>query len=267
VAVAAAVLIVAPMVLAEARPERRPRIDLPGAITVTGGLLALIHGWVLVGVLLLGIFWVIERKVEQPLVPVRVLRSRGVGWGNVAGLLAFATETSLVFVLTISLQDVAGYSPLAAGLSFAVLGAGTVAGGLLAPRVIARVGTRSALAGGFVVQAAATLPLVLLEPGREWLLAATFVGGVANLVAIVAFMVTVTNALPAGDQGLATGLATMSQQIGITIGTPAMSAVLTAAAGGVGTAIAVNALVALAAGLLLRTVLPATPPAGNAVPA
>ncbi|MFC3739181.1 MFS transporter [Paractinoplanes deccanensis] len=261
VAVAAVVLVAAPVLIDDVRPEHRPRIDWAGAVTVTGGLLALVHGWLPVGVLLLGVFWFVERKVAQPLVPVRVLRSRGVGWGNLAGLLAFATETSLVFVLTIHLQDVLGYSPLKAGLAFAALGLGTVAGGMAAPRVIARIGARGALAGGFVAQAAATLPLVLLGPDRPWLLALTFAGGVANLVAIVAFMVTVTNALPLADQGLATGLATMSQQVGITVGTPVMAAVL---AGGFVPAVAANAAVALAAGVLFSF---AVPPARTAVAA
>jgi hypothetical protein len=57
-------------------------------------------------------------------------------------------------------------------------------------------------------------------------LAATFVGGVANLAAIVGFMVAATTGLPDSEQGLATGLATMSQQIGITLGIPVMSAVM-----------------------------------------
>ncbi|MEU8818477.1 MFS transporter [Actinoplanes sp. NPDC048796] len=261
VAVAAVVLATAPVLLdADVRRERRRRVDVPGAVAVTGGLLALVYGWVLVGVLLLGVFWLIERRVAEPLVPVRVLRSRGAGWGNLAGLLAFATETSLVFVLTLYLQDVLGYSPLRAGLTFAVLGAGTVLGGVVAPRLIARFGARGALTGGLLVQAAATLPLVLLGPGRSWLLALTFAGGVANLVAIVAFLVTVTNALPAADQGLATGLATMSQQIGITVGTPVMAAVL--AQGGTTWAITVNAVVALATGVLVSV---AVPPARSAV--
>ena len=84
---------------------------------------------------------------------------------------------------------------------------------------------------GFIVQAIATASLVLLssDPAAiALLLVATFVGGVANLVVIVGFMVTATSGLPDGEQGLATGLATMSQQIGITMGIPIMSAVFTA---------------------------------------
>jgi predicted MFS family arabinose efflux permease len=181
--------------------------------------------------MLLVVFWMIEQRAPQPLVPVRVLCRRTVGWGNVAGLLAFATETSVVFLLTLYLQKVLGYSPLTAGMSFAVLGAGTVIGGILGPKVIGTFGSKNALVAGFLVQAAATIPLIFLGDRPGWivvLLATTFVGGIANLVAIVGFMVTAMSGLPDDEQGLATGLATMSQQVGITMGIPVMSAIATA---------------------------------------
>ncbi|MCZ2819448.1 MFS transporter [Modestobacter sp. VKM Ac-2977] len=271
VPVAVVVLIVAPRVLAERPAEQRTRLDVPGAATVTLGLLALVfgltraasHGWTdgltllafAVAVVLLVAFVAVERGTAFPLVPLSVLRRRSVAIGNVAGALAFVTETSLVFLLTLYLQEVLGYSPLGAGLSFAVLGLGTVAGGLLGPRVIGRFGNRTAIVGGFVVQAVATLSLVFVSADADsiWLvLAATFVGGVANLVVIVGFMVTATSGLPETEQGLATGLTTMSQQIGITLGTPVMSAVVTAVVlggsgvlDGVTTAIAVNGALCL----------------------
>jgi MFS family permease len=80
----------------------------------------------------------------------------------------------------------------------------------------------------FTAQALATVPMVALGRADAWLavvLAATFAGGVANLVAIVGFMVTATSGRPDAEQGLATGLATMSQQLGITLGSPIMSAI------------------------------------------
>ncbi|MCZ2847098.1 MFS transporter [Modestobacter sp. VKM Ac-2978] len=271
VPVAVLVLIVAPRVLAERPAEQRTRLDVPGAATVTLGLLALVfgltraasHGWTdgltllafAVAVALLVAFVAVERRTASPLVPLSVLRRRSVAIGNIAGALAFVTETSLVFLLTLYLQEVLGYSPLGAGLSFAVLGLGTVLGGLLGPRVIGRFGNRTAIVGGFVVQAVATLSLVFVSAAAAsiWLvLAATFVGGVANLVVIVGFVVTATSGLPETEQGLATGLTTMSQQIGITLGTPVMSAVVTAVVlggsgvlDGVTTAIAVNGALCL----------------------
>lgn len=263
VPVAAAVLLVAPAVLKESRPADRPRLDVPGAITVTGGLLALVyglttageHGWtdpaalaaLASAVVLLTAFPLVERRAAAPLVPVRVLKRRTVVWGNLAGLVAFATETSLVFLMTLHLQDVLGFSALAAGLSFGVLGAGTVLGGLLAPRFLGRFSPRTALITGGLLQAAATL--VLVDPSYGLLLAATFAGGVGNMLAIVAFMVTATSGLPDAEQGMATGIATMTQQVGITLGTPVMSAVLVTSTGlpdGISRAVLVNAAVVLA---------------------
>ncbi|WP_027008016.1 MFS transporter [Conexibacter woesei] len=283
VIVAAAVLAVAPRVLTESRPAQRPRLDVGGALAITGALLAIVFGlthaettaWtdpatlgaLAAGVVLLMVFAVVEQRTAAPLVPLHVLRNRTVAVSNLAGVLAFATETSLVFLLTLYLQDVLGYSPLVAGLSFAVLGVGTVVGGALGPRAIARFGRRGAIVGGFVVQAAATATLVALGASGGWmalLLAATFAGGVANLVAIVGFMVTATGALPDDEQGVATGLTSMSQQVGITLGIPVMSTIATAGLGaptaahvlgGVTTAIAVNAAIALAAAALVAVAL------------
>ncbi|MGW2834986.1 MFS transporter [Streptomyces sp. NPDC001286] len=284
VPVALAVLIVAPTVIKESRPDERPKLDVPGAISVTLGLLAVVfgltqageHGWgsanallsLAAGVLLLIVFWAVERKVSAPLVPLSVLGKRSVAWGNVAGLIAFLTETSLVFLLTLYLQEVLGFSPLAAGLSFGVLGIGTVVGGSTAPKVIGKIGSKRTLITGGILQTVFTAALLGLGATHSslWLLlVATFAGGVGNMLVIVGFMVTATSGLADHEQGLATGLATMTQQIGITMGTPIMSAIATAAMtgtgasailGGLKTAIAVNAAIvvlgALTSAVFLR---------------
>jgi EmrB/QacA subfamily drug resistance transporter len=255
VPVVAVVLVAALVVIRESRPEGRPKPDLPGAVTVTLGLLAVVfgftqageHGWtspaalapLAAGVVLLLLFHVIESRTASPLVPMGVLRRRNVAWGNVAGLIAFLTETSLVFLMTLYLQKVLGFSPLSAGLSFGVLGIGTVIGGSLAPRVVGRIGTRSTLIAGGLLQTVATAALLGLGGDRSWmwlLLVATFSGGVGNMLVIVGFMITATTGLPDHEQGLATGLATMTQQVGITMGTPIMSAIATAAITGAGAA-------------------------------
>ena len=286
VPVAVAVLLIAPVVLAESRATSKLRLDVPGAVTVTLGLLALVFGlthaaehcWthpltlgaLAAAVVLFAVFAMVESRTPRPLVPLGILKRSSIAWGNIAGLLAFLTETSLVFLLTLYLQQVLGYTPLGAGLSFAVLGLGTVLGGMLGPKIIARIGSKKAIVFGFVVQAVATGALVLLSSDPAsigLLLVATFVGGVANLVVIVGFMVAATSGLPDADQGMATGLATMSQQIGITMGIPVMSAVFTAqllAAGAsdkpavltaVTVAITVNAALCLAAAAIVAVFL------------
>ncbi|KJK56989.1 MFS transporter [Saccharothrix sp. ST-888] len=282
VPVALVVLFIAPAVLKESRGDARAKLDIPGALSVTVGLLALVYGLttagehgfgdvtalvgLAIGVVLLVAFYFIEKGAAQPLVPVRILHRRTVIWGNLAGLIAFVTETSLVFLMTLYLQKVLGFSPLAAGLSFAVLGLGTVVGGVTAARVIGKIGTTSTLVVGGIIQAVATAALLGLGDNRSWmwlLLLATFVGGVGNMLVIVGFMVTATSGLPDADQGMATGVATMTQQIGITMGTPIMSAIATAGIGatagadailgGVSTAVLVNALI-VAVGAVLAAV-------------
>jgi predicted MFS family arabinose efflux permease len=146
-----------------------------------------------------------------------------------------------------------------------------VLGGLLAPRFIARTDAKKTIIAGFGVQAAATIPLAFVGDDRAWmipLLALTFFGGVANLVAIVGYVVASTSGLPNEQQGLATGLVTMSQQVGIALGTPIMSAVITSQAPrgllpGIQTAIGVNGTLCIAAAVLIAAVLrlsPSVPP-------
>ncbi|MCX0245987.1 MULTISPECIES: MFS transporter [Streptomyces] len=286
VPVAALVVALAPAVIADSRPAERPRLDVPGAAAVTGGLLLLVYGltqagatgWttpatlvaLLAGLALLVAFWFVEKRAKAPLVPVRILKRRSVIWGNATGLVAFVTETSLVFLLTLYLQEVLGYTPLATGLAFGVLGIGTVIGGTLGGRAVGRFGNRRTIVAGGVVQALATLSLVALGTSGAWiwlLLAATFVGGVGNMLMIVGFMVTATSGLPDEEQGLATGLATMTQQVGITLGIPVMSAIATArmtalgdtgpsgVLSGVSVAVLVNSALVLAGALLAGTFL------------
>lgn len=286
--VALFVLLLAPKLLTESSRQERTKLDMPGALTVTAALLLLVFGlttagekgwgdplaWIplVIGAALFIVFYLLEKKTDHALVPVTILRRNNIAWGNIAGILAFATETSLVFVLTLYLQQVLGYTPLGAGLSFAVLGIGTVIGGVVAPRLIGRVGNKKTIIIGLTVQAAATASLLLINTNPASIiivLIATFIGGVANLAAIVGFMVTATTGLPNTEQGLATGLTTMSQQVGITMGIPVMSTIIAAALphttqahsalqvlSGILPAIAINAALCLATalgiGLFLR---------------
>lgn len=287
VVVAIFVLVAAPFALTDRPAERRPRLDTPGAITITLALIALVYGittgaqtgwaspatWgpILAAVILFAIFLLIESRIAEPLVAPALLKRSNVAWGNLAGLLAFAAETSLVFPLTLYLQKTLGFNAVTTGLIFAWLGVGTVIGGLIAPKVIGKTSSKAAIIIGFVVEGAATLPLAFVSDSRGWLiplLIVTFIGGVANLVAIVGYTVTSTASVPSEQQGLASGLITMSQLVGITLGTPVMASLVTAFAAatllpGIQVAIGINAAICIAAAVLVAVFLrlPATPAA------
>ncbi|MFI0740934.1 MFS transporter [Streptomyces sp. NPDC021100] len=241
-----AVLLLAPGLLTESRPAARPRLDLPGAATVTGGLLALIYALstaaesgfgrtdvivaLVAGVVLLAAFAVVESRTAEPLVNLSMLRRPTVAFGNLAGLTTFATMTAAIFLLTLYLQDVLHLSAFRTGLIFGVEGVVAVLSGTVASKVIARFGTRTTLFAGLLSQAACTA--LLLGIGRSsgaWLtLVGISLAVIGHLWVIVAYGVTATSGLPDGEQGLATGLVTSSQQIGITIGIPLLSALASA---------------------------------------
>ncbi|MEV4924047.1 MFS transporter [Streptomyces roseoverticillatus] len=241
------ILAVAPGLLTESRPAERPRIDIPGAVTVTGGLLALIYGLstaaqqgfgsagvliaLVLGAVLLVAFVVVESRAAEPLVSLPMLRRPTVAWGNLAGLITFSMMTTVVFLLTLYLQEVLELSAFRTGLVFGVQGVFAVVAGMTAPKVIARLGTRTTLIAGLSVQAVFTAALLGLgrDASGAWLaLAAASIACVGHLWAIVAYGVTATSGLPDTEQGLATGLVTSSQQMGITIGIPLLSAVASA---------------------------------------
>ncbi|MCT4352113.1 MFS transporter [Streptomyces sp. Je 1-79] len=267
--------IAAPILIKESRNEETPRLDLLGAVTVTGGLLSVIfgitsaerNGWsstttlasLAAGLLLLAAFFAIESRVTAPLVDLKVLRRRTVSWGNTTGLITFAMMTGMVFLLTLYMQQVRGMSPLDAGFTFASLGVAAVLGGAFAARIIGAIGVHRALVYGLLLQAASTAALYFLDTtsGMPLLLIATATGGFGHLLAVVGYMITATSGLPDNEQGLATGLAYTGQQLGVTVGTPVLATVAAAgmdSAGGTGASAVLEGVqggLLIAAGALL----------------
>jgi MFS family permease len=229
------VLLATPFVIRESRMPERVRLDLPGAVTVTGGLLAVVYAIIersalvgAAGVVLLAAFWVIATRAAAPLTPVRTLRRPTVSWGNYAGLVVFGMETAMIFMMTLYLQNVLDLGPLVTGLVFGVPGLAAVLAGPIAGRLIGRHGYRTVLVAGMAVQSLSTIPLVFVGADRiglAILVPALFISFLGHVAAIVAYTITGTSGLPDDEQGLATGLTSMTQQVGITIGIPILSAV------------------------------------------
>ncbi|MGW2591476.1 MFS transporter [Streptomyces sp. NPDC001515] len=269
---AAAVLVAAPGLLPESRTPDRPRLDVPGAVTVTGGLLAVIyalstaaeHGFgrtdvraaLAAGVALLVAFAVVESRAAAPLVSLPMLRRRTVAFGNLGGLLTFSTMSTIIFVLTLYLQEVLGLSAFGTGLVFGAQGLASVVAGMYAPKVIGRVGARRTLSLSLLGQGLfiAALLTIGTDAGVWQATVAVSLASMFHLGAIIAYGLTVTSGVPDAEQGLATGLVTTTQQVGITIGIPLLGVVATAHDSlfdGVRTVIVVAAaLLVLAAGVV-----------------
>ena len=114
VPVAVVILVATPWFIGESTLPERVRLDLPGAATVSGGLLAVVYALIdrnaavgALGAALLVAFWLIERRSPAPLAPPRVLARRS-RWGNYAGLVIFAMEPAMIYLTTLYLQRVQG---------------------------------------------------------------------------------------------------------------------------------------------------------------
>jgi EmrB/QacA subfamily drug resistance transporter len=288
VIMAVPVLVGAVLLLTESRPEHRPRLDVGGAVTVTAGLLSLIYavttgadgGWwradVVLGIALsvafLASFALIETRTSQPLVPLGVLRRRTVALGNLGGLVTFSMASSLTFLLTLYLQQVRHLSPLESGLVFGVTGLGAAVTGAFSSRLINAVTPKITLVGGLAVQGIMTG--VMIRTGEHGgvlvvLIFCTITFG-GHMLAVISYGVAATSGLPDHEQGLATGLLTTAQQVGLTVGIPVMSAIYAsrsatrqragsdptgALLSGLHTGIGVNAGIALAAAVVIAIFL------------
>ncbi|MER6448646.1 MFS transporter [Streptomyces venezuelae] len=266
------VLVMAPGLLPESRNAERPRLDVPGAVTVTAGLLALIYalstaagrgfgdadvwGTLVLGLVLLTAFVVVESRSPAPLVSLPMLKRRTVAWGNAGGLVTFSMMSTVVFVLTLYLQETLELSSFRTGLVFGVQGLASVVAGSYVPKVIGRFGARRTLVGSLLGQGLLGLALLGVGTQSGALLAtvAVSLASMCHLGAIISYGVVVTSGVPDEQQGLATGLVTTTQQVGITIGIPLLGVLATTRASlfdGVRTVLAVDAAIVLAAAVLV----------------
>jgi MFS family permease len=265
VPVALVILALTLFVVPAGRSRENVRLDIPGAASVTLGLLALAFGItegslpaLVVGMILLALFFWIERRAKAPLVAIEMLALASVRWGNLAALTIFSMEAGLVFLTTLYLQNVLHFGPLATGLVFGVPGLASVAAGVVAGRIIVRRGAHTVVLVALLVQGGLTAPMILLgtQPVWLWLLIpALFVGFFGHITAVVAAIVTATSAVPDSHKGLATGLVTTSQRVAVTIGIPLLSAVMSIRAdllAGIHLALAADVVLTLTAVILIR---------------
>ncbi len=267
------VLPLAPGLLPESRTPDRPQLDVPGAVTVTGGLLSLIyalttaadHGFarvdvvatLIAGLALLAAFAVVESRTAAPLVSLPMLRRRTVAWGNLGGLVTFSMMSTVIFVLTLYLQEILHLSAWQTGLVFGVQGVMSVLAGTLTPKFVSRLGARRTLVVSLAGQGAFIAGLVFLDAHTwsVWLAtAAVSLASMFHLGAIISYGLTVTSGVPDEEQGLATGLVTSTQQVGLTVGIPLLGVLATTSddlLSGTRTVLALNAGIVLAAAVLV----------------
>ncbi|MEZ0113609.1 MFS family permease [Catenulispora sp. EB89] len=250
------IMVAAPRLLARDRVDRRTLtgFDLPGALVATVGSMLLVFGlasgpqagWgsvrgagsIGVGVALLGAFAVIETGARDPLVPPRLLRTRSLAVAMAAILIFQSALGGAYYAFTTYLQVGHGYSALATGLAFLpVTVLSVVAGMRFGPALIGRWGARTSLFVSMLINGAG---IVLLAAGMApdasfWtLVPGIAVWGVGGGMTFTAMFVTATSGVRAGEQGVASAMATTAQQLGGAAGLAVLVAIATAGLHSVG---------------------------------
>ena len=247
VAVGGAALLLARRVVPESRrPGARRRYDPLGAITLTGGLLLVVYaisqapaaGWAAARTLallasaaaLLAAFLVIETRAEAPLLPLRLLRLQTLAGSNAVGFLLGASFYGYIFIGTLYMQQVLGYSAMRTGLAWLIVGLTGVALAGPAQLLVTRTSVRLVMAAG----------MTLTGTGILWLTQApahaTFWGNLVGPFILTGAVTWVFIPVSIGalvgvrerDAGIASGLIDSSQQLGGAIGIAVASTVAAA---------------------------------------
>ena len=237
VPIGVAVLVLIPVLVTKDLAGTKAKLDLPGAATITGALVAAVAalgsferfgiasplgiGLLAVAIALGVAFVIIERRTAEPLVPFTIFRNRNLTTGNIVVAVVGAAIIALFFALSVYMQSVLGFDALTAGLTQLPLAGALVMVAGLVPTVITRLGERRTLAGSLVVFAAGLLWLAAAPADAgfvQHLLGPTLLIGVGVGGALVAATQLAVDGVAESEAGLASGIVNTSQQVGGALG-------------------------------------------------
>ncbi|GLY88111.1 MFS transporter [Actinoallomurus iriomotensis] len=243
-----AAALLAPLVLAGA-PRLAGRLDIPGALTGTAGVAALVYGlsdaatgpdgvshWgdakvvvtLTAGVVLLAAFGLIEARSRHALLPGRLLRDRARLGANLVMLGLGTVLFGAFFFLILFVQEIWGYSAIRAGVAFLPLTVAVLAGSAVASALLPRVGTRPLLLVGCAACAGGLYWLSLLTEHAGYaggLLAPTLVTGAGLGLLFVPLPLVALAGVAESDSGVASSLLNAGRQVGGAVGLAVLSTV------------------------------------------
>lgn len=249
----AGIAIIAAFVIIPRDPKRHEHrnFDLPGALTVTAGATLLVfalvqgpeYGWgspaiiasaVLAAVFIIA-FALIEAKSTDPLMPLRLFGNRSLVAGMTITFLFMGTFGALPYFLTVLLQTVHGFTALETGFAFLVPSIAIASGTQLGERLATRFSTRSTLVGGIIIGAAGTALMVLGAPADSSYLSLVpglIISGVGQGIVWTAMWIAAASGVAHEEQGVASGMACTTLNIGNAIGMATLIAIANRHLGG-----------------------------------
>jgi EmrB/QacA subfamily drug resistance transporter len=225
------------------------RLDIPGSVTGTGGLVALVYGitragqagwtntWTLLSftaaVVLLTAFLVLQGKVPHPILPLRLLRDRNRSGAYITMFLVGSAMLATFYFLTLYMQQVLGYSPVKTGLSYLPLNIGMmIAAGVVVPRLIGRIAPRILIVTGTFIGAGGMFWFSFLTPSASYrvdLLPAMVITGIGLGTAFLPLPLAALAGTTERDAGIASALLNSGELIGGALGLAVLATVATAA--------------------------------------
>ena len=231
----------------ERRRAPLAEFDTQGALLATGGMLLLVYalieapdvGWgkartvamLAAAGCILAAFVLNERRTRHPLLSLSIFRVRGLAAADATWLIGMAGFFAMFFFLTLYMQEVLGFSPIQAGTALLPVTVCLALAAGASSQLFVRIGTRPVIVGGSMLSAAGIYYLSRI-PVHGSYAADVLPGLVMMAVGFGAVFVGVTTAANAGvppdKAGLAAGLLSTSQQVGMALGLAVLSAVATA---------------------------------------
>jgi EmrB/QacA subfamily drug resistance transporter len=235
------VAFLAPRVLGTSE-RQRGNFDLPGAITGSLGVAALVYGlssaattsngvshWgdtkvivsLVAAVVLLVVFGFIETRSKHALVPIRVLRSRDRSGAYLISLCVGTAIFGMFFFLTIFVQTVWGYSPVRSGVSYLPMVAAIMLGSGLASQLVSRIGARPLMISGAALAAGGMFWLSRVTEHSTYaggLLGPMIITGLGMGLIFVPLSLVALAGVRNNDAGAASALVNTGQQVGGSIG-------------------------------------------------
>ena len=229
--------------------QARQRMDFAGVALGCGGLLAIVYGcaeaetrgWsdgLVLGMLigggaLLVVFWQVESRIGNPLLPMHIVRDRNRGGAAIAVALAVISLFGLFLFLTFYLQTIKGYSPVIAGVSFLPMTAGIVLTSTqVASRLMTRVPARVLMVPGLLLAAAGMFLLTFLKADSSYtslVLPAEILLGLGMGLVFMPSMSVATSGVAPEESGAASAVVNTAQQVGGSIGTALLNTVAASA--------------------------------------
>jgi len=228
----------------ESKAQGDNTYDIPGVLTATAGLFSLTYGFneaalkgwsspvtisfLVIAVLLLVVFVIIEKRVKNPLMPLRVVTDRNRGGSYLGSLVVGAGLFSMFLFLGLYLQVILGYTPLRSGFAFLPFTAGIIVFAGIASQLLPKFGPRALMVPGLIAASVGMLMISRITPETSYtthVLPALLIMSSGMALVFIPLTSTALHAVSSHDTGVASAMLNTSQQIGGSLGTALLNTV------------------------------------------